>query len=413
MMQHDPSRLRVALVIEQFDPRAGGAERSTAQIAAELLSRGHQVAVITAWCPDHEVVPGVHVVSLDQSLNSVVGLWRFSRWATRQLAEGGYDATMSVTMAVPAMVLQPRGGTIRETLDRNVALRRDAVSRCAKWLTIRATPKYQAQLAIERRTLMSPAVRRIVAVSQYVADQLARHYRVDESRIDLIPNAAVMPEVDARQREAWRAAVRRGFNVPDDATVFLFVANNPRLKGYDPLLEALRALPSRDVSAVTLLAGELWYSHQAQAVAMGVRDTVRFVRQTRNVAALYAAADATVLPTFYDPSSKVVIESLMMGTPAISTGYNGASDFLTPADAPARGIVVREPWDVAGLTEAMSAMADEPRRRAMAEATRGLAGELSMSRHVDRLEAVLRRAADEAAADAAHRAAAAATDAAP
>lgn len=402
MAQDNPSRMHVALVIERFDPAAGGAERSTAQIAEELVARGHRVTILTAWCRQPDAVEGVEVVSLNVSLNTVVGLWRFAKWATQQLEQGGYDATLSVTMAVPAMVLQPRGGTIRETLERNVALRRDPISRAAKRAAIALTPKYQAQLAIERRTLADPRVRRVVAVSRYVVDQLQRHYQIDADRIDLIPNAAVMPRVTAEQRAAWRRAVREAFRVPEDATAYAFVAHNPRLKGYLPLLEAVRRLESRGVKGVVLLAGEFWYGHQHAAAKLGVRDEVRFVRQTRQVAALYAAADVTVLPTFYDPSSKVVIESLMMGTPAISTAYNGASDFLRPPDRPERGIVVDEPWDVDGLTDAMVALADPQRRAACAAATAGLADELTMARHVDRLEGVLRRAAQEAASFPAH-----------
>ena len=39
--------MRLALVIEKYDPQGGGAERSTRQIAMELVSRGHDVTVIS------------------------------------------------------------------------------------------------------------------------------------------------------------------------------------------------------------------------------------------------------------------------------------------------------------------------------------------------------------------------------
>ncbi len=38
--------MKVALVIEQFDPRRGGAEQWTAQLAAQLLARRHEVHVV-------------------------------------------------------------------------------------------------------------------------------------------------------------------------------------------------------------------------------------------------------------------------------------------------------------------------------------------------------------------------------
>lgn len=392
--------MHIALVIERFDPFAGGAERSTAQIAAELLRRGHRVTVLTSRCDDPGALPGAAVVTAPRRVGTSVGLLLFSRWIRRQLAEGPYDVSLSVTMAAPAMVLQPRGGTVRETLSRNVAMRRDPLRRGVKRAMIRLTPKYIAQLVLERRTLRDPMVRRVVAISRYVAEQLASHYAIDPRQVEMIPNAATGRPVDDARRRGWREAVRGGFGIGEEATVYLFAAMNPALKGFEPLLEATRRLEQRGGDPVLLLAGEFWYAHQRRVCELKLRDRVRFVRHTRRMDALYAAADATVLPTFYDPCSKVVIESLMAGVPAISSGHNGASDLIVPPAGEARGIVVDDPWDTAGLADAMAAMAAPRQRAAFAAATVGLDAELAISRHVDRLERVLREAAAEAAGEA-------------
>lgn len=393
------SKLNLVIVIEQFNPHAGGAERSTAEIAAELARRGHRVTVLAGACVDIDVLPGVTVkrFAIEPS-STVLRLLLFSRWARRELTEGDYDASLSITMAVPATVVQPRGGTVRETLNRNVALRPKAHKRAWKRVMLALNPKQQTLLALERRTLADPAVRKFAAVSGYVVDQLRNHYDIPPERIELIHNAAAMPKADDAQKQAWRQAVRQGFNVPDDATLYLFAAQNPRLKGYGTLLEAVRQLVREKHKPVVLLAGSFWYPDHAAAVAKGVRGQVRFVRQTRKMAALYAAADVTVLPTYYDPASKVVIESLMMGTPAISTAFNGASDFILPPGGPVRGRVIADPGDAEALACAMSELADPAERHRCRDACAGLGDSLSMVRHVDRLEAVLIQAAAEAAA---------------
>ena len=107
---------------------------------------------------------------------------------------------------------------------------------------------------------------------------------------------------------------------------------------------------------------------------------------------LYCAADVTVHPTYYDPSSKVVIESLMVGTPAISTRYDGSSDLIEDQHG-TRGRVVPEPDDVEGLAQAMQDLADPKERKACRMAIDGQTRGLSMKEHVDRLEEVLREAA--------------------
>jgi UDP-glucose:(heptosyl)LPS alpha-1,3-glucosyltransferase len=387
--------LRITVVIESFDPAAGGNERSTQQILRELVERGHEVTLITGCCREENRPPGVELRALSESKSSsVIRLAKFAIFARRELAEGQFDTSLSVTMAVPARVVQPRGGTVRETLERNVALRGGGWASRKKAIELRLDPKQQLLLELERRTLGDPRVRTVVALSRYVVRQLEEHYTFPAERITVIPNAAVMPPHDAEQRAGWRSAVRREHRLPDEATVFLFAATNPRLKGFATLRSALGRLRADEVPVAALLAGGFGDDEQQAISAAGLEDTVRVLGQVQDMAPLYAAADVTVLPTWYDPSSKVVLESLMMSIPAISTVYNGASDHLEPAGAPPRGVVVQDPGDAAELAEAMRRLTDPGFRAACAAACDGLADRLSMQRHVDALEAVLRDAAD-------------------
>lgn len=396
MTSDSPSNkpMHIAIVIEQFDPDAGGAERSTAQIASELTKRGHRVTIIAGSSPENLTLEGVNILAYSNSKSSAVQrLLLFRRWALQQLQQGDYDTSMSITMAVPAAVMQPRGGTIRETLERNIAMRPTAAKRLSKRLLLKTSAKQQTLLLLERKTIADPRVQKIVAVSGYVVRQLREHYDVPDDRIELIPNAAVMPRATDEQKQQWRTQVREGFQIPSDATVYLFAAQYPRLKGFDPLMRATRRLVDQGQNPVILLAGGFGYGQQEHVTRMKLRDHVRFIRQTRKMPALFAAADVTVLPSFYDPASKVVIESLMMGTPAISTSCNGASDFILPDTGQVRGRVVQDPADDAGLAQAMLELADPQERTRCSTATAGLADTLSMARHVDLLETTLRNAA--------------------
>jgi UDP-glucose:(heptosyl)LPS alpha-1,3-glucosyltransferase len=386
--------MKIAIVIEHFDPHAGGLERSTAQIAHELAGRGHAVTIVAGSCGDRDCLPGVRVSALARrKSSSALRLYRFAKWTVQQIEAGNYDTTMSVTTAVPARVLQPRGGTVRETLNRNIAMRRTPGARSAKRLAVLFNPKQQLLLALERRSLGDPRLFKVAAVSRYVTRQLQRHYRFPDDKVEVIPNAAVMPKVDPAERAAQRKRIRNGFEIPEDVPAYLFAAINPRLKGFEPLMEALAILKDRHVDGRVLLAGDFWHKHNVEAQRLGVRDRVCFVRHTRQIEALYAAADVTVHPTFYDPSSKVVIESLMMGVPAISTAYNGASDLIEPEGGPARGRVIPDPADAHALADAMAALADPDTREACRKASMGLEAGLSMSAHVDRLEVLLQASA--------------------
>ena len=55
---------------------------------------------------------------------------------------------------------------------------------------------------------------------------------------------------------------------------------------------------------------------------------VLFVGPTREMASVYAAADALLLPTFYEPSGLLVLEAFAHGLPVISTEFLGASELV-------------------------------------------------------------------------------------
>ena len=378
--------MKIAIIIERFDPGAGGAERSTAQIVDELTARGHDITILAGAADEAEPNYQVRCLGGGGKLNWR-GLRRFAAAARREVESNKWDVTLSMTTAAPGHVIQPRSGATAETFERNIAMRRTARSRRWKRMLLKLSPKRQALLNLERSTLRAPAVKCIAAVSGYVRNQFVRHYGVDEERIVVIPNASAMPSWSADERAQRREAVRGAFGVPDDLPAFAFLALNPKLKGLTPLLHAAAELRGQGVAFALMLAGAMGHGYHQRIVHLGLRDHVRIVGRISQSAPLFNAADVTVHPTYYDPSSKVVIESLMMGRPAISSAYNGASEML--ATDPPRGIVVDEPDDVAGLAAAMATLADRDRRQAYADATAGLADELSMRRHVDRLEQLL------------------------
>jgi len=55
-------------------------------------------------------------------------------------------------------------------------------------------------------------------------------------------------------------------------------------------------------------------------------------------------------PTWYDPCSRVVLEALAVGLPAVTTRYNGAAEVM---EVGRHGTVIDEPQDVAALAQAL------------------------------------------------------------
>ena len=360
--------MRIALVTEQFRPDFGGAERSAGQIVDGLTARGHTVTVLAGGQE-----PGLpHDVRVCPSGAPRKGrsIPPFVKWVEQQLGE--FDVSMSVATWLPADVLEPRSGIMAESQRRFLARRKSFLGRVGKRLEYAVSPKHVRMLSLERAWVAR--AKRIVAISRYMQEQLVEHYAVDPSRIRLIRNGA---EIDAPSPESV-AEVRARFA---DVPLFLFVAHDPWRKGIQPLVRAVRKL-AFDCRLVVL-------GRENRHLQEQVRDEPRIVLagETLNLAPWYAAATATVLPSYYDPASKVVIESLLLGTPAITTAFNGARDFVD--GGPLCGRVIDDPDDIEALAAAMTALRDPAERARCSEAARSIAADLPMSRHVAQLEIAL------------------------
>jgi len=120
------------------------------------------------------------------------------------------------------------------------------------------------------------------------------------------------------------------------------------------------------------------------AAQLGVAARVKFWGPVPETAPFYQAATVLALPTIYDPCSNVVLEALACGTPVVTTGANGAAEFITPGE---NGAVISEPDDIFGLAEALAtflAWARAPQvRRASVQAVAGLSWETTVAQTLE------------------------------
>jgi UDP-glucose:(heptosyl)LPS alpha-1,3-glucosyltransferase len=92
---------------------------------------------------------------------------------------------------------------------------------------------------------------------------------------------------------------------------------------------------------------------------------VRFAGAVSDVKPYYAAADAFVLATLYDPQPNAALEAMACALPVVTTPKCGAAELLAEGESG----FVRDALDVPGLAAALDAL--EPgRARAMGDAAR-------------------------------------------
>ncbi|QDU71741.1 glycosyltransferase family 4 protein [Mucisphaera calidilacus] len=379
--------------MESFDAGKGGAERSTEQIVRELMRRGHEVTLLTGYCAPGSVIEGVAIeAASDRRLKTASSVRRYRLFVEQRLDAGAFDTSLSVTTLAPAAVVEPRAGIYSELHRASLRWQASAAGRLVRWLGQKLSPKQRAMLAGEHATLGSDRVRRWVAISRFMRDQMIGR-GVDPDRISLIPNSAERPTADA----GARLRVREAWGLSDGDVAFVFPAHAPRRKGVVPLLAALARLKSDRVRLV--MVGAVDDGLRRLAERGGKAPRVVWAGVSKDMGAVYAAADVTVLPSYYDPASKIVAESLLAGVPVITTRTNGACDLVVPggvagvADDRWRGRVIDDADDVASLARAMEELTDDAERSRCAEAAMAVEEVCSMRWHVDGLEPELERAA--------------------
>ncbi|MCC7204604.1 MAG: glycosyltransferase family 4 protein [Phycisphaeraceae bacterium] len=392
--------MNIAILIERYDPGMGSMEAAAAELTGLLAGRGHAVTILAATVtPDVSVPAGVTMRPMIPGGGGRHGwrmgalrLWRFHRWAKEQLANGSFDVSLSLTSTVPAMVLMPWSGVQREALarlrDGGPLTMHNWIERHEPWVL----PRVQVLLWLERRTLRDAGVRRRVAASTYVREQIAELGRVAEDRVEVIRRGTGLTPLDDRERAAVRESLRAAWGVGGDTTLFLFAARDLGRQGLEPALRALAMLRAQGADSAMILAGPLSYRVLRVVGRCGVREGVRIVGATTRRAELLAAADVTVAPIFFDAASAIVIESLACGVPVIGSAFDGSSDWLDVDE------VIADPRNVPALAAAMKKLVDPQERRRVAGGLVRDPSLLGMERVADEVERVLSEEAKTAAA---------------
>ena len=377
--------MKVALVMERLEPWRGGAETSTGQFMRHLVELGVRLEVVTRSQLSSSPGMTVHTVG-------VSGVTRSGRSAAFARAVGGLvgglgvDLVHAISPCPCADVYEPRGGTVVETMARNLALRGSKAGRWLKKLANRFNRRQRLMLELERRLLSDEPRPMVVAVSDYVVRQLREHYDFPDSHIRRVFNGVDPDRTDEAERRENRSRIRRRYGIGDDQLLVILVAHNFKLKGVPCWIEALSRLGGGEPVVRSLVIGKgrpgRW---RRLAASAGVGDRVCFVGATDSISPYHHAADVLVHPSFYDPCSRVVLEGLVAGLPCITTRFDGAGEVIEDGVS---GFVIDDPRAVEVLAERVRRLADPQLRARMGGRAVELAERVSMRRHAEQVLAV-------------------------
>jgi UDP-glucose:(heptosyl)LPS alpha-1,3-glucosyltransferase len=367
------------VVVDLLDARRVGSERRYGELikglrqegcALHLFARRWDVAAAAGLTCHRIPVAGPDAV---QALTFALGALAVTRrW------RGRLDLVHSHAKSLGEDIVSPGGSAHR-------ALVRVLGAHDPRWRRLGRAwhPRHRSPVLVERWQFR--LARRIVTNSRWSARVLAESYPFAAARTQTVYNGVDAAHFTPGLRQQHRSATRASLGVGAEQPLFLLVGAGVRRKGMMELLEAFARLPSpasrlvlvgrRDARESPLVAGAL--------ARLGLGERVILHDFTADPRPFYAAADAFVLPTIFDPFSNATAEALACGLPVITTTANGVSELMTDGR---EGFIV-PPSDAGALGTALARMLDAD-RATMGQASRALAETLTWRRHVDAMLAI-------------------------
>jgi len=186
----------------------------------------------------------------------------------------------------------------------------------------------EPDLRIAEETRIVGAADRIVAATAVERAHLVRHYGAEASRIAVIPCGVDTELFAPGDQGAARAALGL-----DARPRLLYVGRLAPIKGLETLLDGMAQLRAAGSRAQLCIVGgdadEPLNGHEGELRArlsrLDLRDTVTFVgaQPQERLRVWYVAADATVLPSYYESFGMVALEAMACGSPVVASRVGG------------------------------------------------------------------------------------------
>ena len=365
-----PERLRIALLIDRFGRRFGGAEAYGVNLFEELCQR-HDVTVI-AHDFEHDLPVKQIRVTVNRKWPSWLRVWHFARQAKR-LTRDNFDIVHS----------HMNGGTghIHVIHVAPIRYRRLSGIGVLRRLLVYLQPSNIAYLSLEAAAMRVKTGSRVVAVSHWLKERIHDAYGKQLSVATIAPGAT-----SVASDPALRLQVRLSLGWAQDDIGCLLVARNPLRKGLATVLEALTQLPENFRLAVVGAQPEMTDYLRVNYPKLVAR--VSLIAPTSAVSPYYQAADLYVHPTLLDSFGMAPLEAMAHGLPVMVSGpeFCGFGQYVTHRhDA----WVLTNPEDPSEIAKGLRTLTSDPllREHLLRNAAK-LVGSLSWAAAAKKYEAL-------------------------
>ena len=192
----------------------------------------------------------------------------------------------------------------------------------------------EPRLRIETESNLVRHCTRIIASTGNEKRALVRHYHAPPQKIRVVPCGVNLE----RFRVMGRAQARHRLGLNSDR-IILFVGRIDPLKGADNLIKALPHLSHIPKLRLIIIGGGEHSQGEIEhlrklALNLDLRNSVDFLGLIKHgdLPYFYNAADACVVPSYYESFGLVALESLACGTPVVATDVGNHKNVVREGD---------------------------------------------------------------------------------
>ena len=224
-------------------------------------------------------------------------------------------------------------------------------------------PGFFDRRTIRNENILFNSAHAVIAHSEETQEEIKRHYGADASLLYPPVDTSFFSLASRVEREKTRNELGVG-----DRMLLLFPSNDHQRKGLDLILESMDAFRGKILLAI---AGKKKIKHP-DTTSLGLR---------QDMPRLYAAADATILASTYEPFGLVGPESVLCGTPVIFPNTVRASEVLSD------DVCIRFQLSAESLKEALAFSLDKfsDGRLSISDADRHIFYPFSIDAHLDEI----------------------------
>jgi len=347
--------IHVAMLILDYYPRVGGAQRQLAMLAPLLQAQNVQISVLTRrfpGLPAFEMVDGVPVYRLPAGGPKPIAAATFMAAALWWLHQRRPDLIHAYSflsplatavlakrlLHIPVIAKVLRGGLLGDVY------------------RLQRKPLGNYRLAQYRQHVSAFAV-----ISAEIDAELAS-IGIPDSKRYFIPNGVDTGKF-APAAPQQRARLRRELALDEEVTA-VYTGRLVPEKCVNHLLAIWPALRNEQPGVQLIILGD---GPDEARLRQEAGAGVRFVGRVDDVLPYLQAADLFVLPSATEGLSNSLLEAMAAGLPVVATRVGGAPDVVTPGQS---GLLV-PPDDKVVLQQAVhTLLADEGLRRRMAQQAR-------------------------------------------